>query len=98
MKFGSQLPNITSWENIKAVLETMEAGRWHSVWFYDHFLPPVSHTDGDFPEEFVKYPDIRRVVVALRHRRSDQAFASWPARGRQYLPQPSTHGEDGCHC
>ena len=23
----------------------MEAGRWHSVWFYDHFIPPVSHTD-----------------------------------------------------
>ena len=45
MKFGSQLPNITSWENIKAVLETMEAGRWHSVWFFDHFMAPVSHTD-----------------------------------------------------
>ena len=56
MKFGSQLPNITSWENIKAVLETMEAGRWHSVWFFDHLMAPVSHTDGDFPEEFVKYP------------------------------------------
>ena len=46
MKFGAQLHNhTTSWENIKAVLETMEAGSWHSVWFYDHFLPPVSHTD-----------------------------------------------------
>ena len=56
MKFGAQLPNITSWENIKAVLETMEAGRWHSVWFFDHFMAPVSHTDGDFPEEFVKTP------------------------------------------
>ena len=46
MKFGAQLHNAaTSWEDIKAVLETMEAGRWHSVWFYDHFIPPVSHTD-----------------------------------------------------
>jgi len=46
MRFGSQLHNqATSWEDIKAVLETMEAGRWHSVWFYDHFIPPMSPTD-----------------------------------------------------
>ena len=46
MKFGSQLHNqATSWEDIKAVLETMEAGRWQSVWFYDHFIPPRSSTD-----------------------------------------------------
>ena len=46
MRFGSQLHNqATSWEDIKAVLETMEAGRWHSVWFYDHFIPPRSPTD-----------------------------------------------------
>ena len=46
MRFGSQLHNqATSWEDFKAVLETMEAGRWHSVWFYDHFIPPMSPTD-----------------------------------------------------
>ncbi len=46
MKFGAQLHNHeTSWEDYKAVLDTMEAGRWHSVWFYDHFVPPRSHTD-----------------------------------------------------
>jgi F420-dependent oxidoreductase-like protein len=46
MKFGSQLHNqATSWEDIKAVLGTMESGLWHSVWFYDHFLPPMSRTD-----------------------------------------------------
>ncbi len=34
MKFGAQLHNHeTSWEDYKAVLDTMEAGRWHSVWF-----------------------------------------------------------------
>ncbi len=46
MKFGAQLHNqATSWRDIKAVLEVMEVTRWHSVWFYDHFIPPLSPTD-----------------------------------------------------
>ena len=46
MKFGSQLHNqATSWEDIQAVLGTMESGRWHSLWFYDHFVPPMSRTN-----------------------------------------------------
>lgn len=44
--FGSQLHNNrTSWEAIRATLAMMEAGRWTSAWFYDHFLPPFSRTD-----------------------------------------------------
>ncbi len=44
--FGSQLHNqSTSWEAIRSTLATMEAGRWVSAWFFDHFLPPWSHTD-----------------------------------------------------
>lgn len=50
--FGSQLHNErTSWEAIRATLAMMEAGRWTSAFFYDHFLPPrspnneVRHTD-----------------------------------------------------
>ena len=43
--FGSQLANEqTTWEEIKAVLDVMEAGRWTSVYAYDHFIPPWSHT------------------------------------------------------
>ena len=43
--FSSQLYNqATSWPEITAVLETMEQGRWESVYFYDHFVPPWSHT------------------------------------------------------
>ena len=42
--FSSQLYNqATSWEEIVSVLETMEAGRWESVYFYDHFVPPWTH-------------------------------------------------------
>ena len=44
--FGSQLHNNrTTWEAIRATLTTMEAGRWTSAWFYDHFLPPFSRTN-----------------------------------------------------
>lgn len=43
--FSSQLYNQqTSWDEIVAVLNTMEDGRWESVYFYDHFVPPWSHT------------------------------------------------------
>ncbi len=41
MDFGVQL-NVyrTSWEDIRASVEAMEAGDWDSVWFADHFIPP----------------------------------------------------------
>jgi len=43
--FGSQFYNQqTSWEDIKSVLEVMEAGRWTSVYTYDHFVPPWTRT------------------------------------------------------
>ena len=43
--FGSQLHNQqTSWVEIKSVLEAMEAGRWTSVYTYDHFVPPWTRT------------------------------------------------------
>jgi len=42
MHFGAQLVNyFTTWENILPTLKTVENGRWHSLWFSDHFLPPV---------------------------------------------------------
>ena len=43
--FGSQFYNQqTSWEEIKSVLDVMEAGRWSSVYTYDHFVPPWTRT------------------------------------------------------
>ena len=43
--FGSQFYNqLTSWETIKSVLDVMEAGRWTSVYTYDHFVPPWTRT------------------------------------------------------
>ena len=52
--FGSQLVNEqATWEEIKAVLEVMESGRWTSVFAYDHFIPPWHRTDEIMEHEFL---------------------------------------------
>ena len=41
MKFGAQVScYLTTWDDIRTVVETMEAGRWYSVYHADHFIPP----------------------------------------------------------
>lgn len=41
MQFGAQVSCYrTTWDHIRTVIETLEAGRWDSIWFADHFLPP----------------------------------------------------------
>ncbi len=41
MKIGASLASYsTTWDDIRASIETMDAGRWKSVWFPDHFIPP----------------------------------------------------------
>ena len=38
MKFGAQVSCYrTTWDDIRAVIETMEAGRWHSL-----YMPTIS--------------------------------------------------------
>ena len=41
MKFGVSIASYsTTWDDIRASIETAEAGLWDSVWFPDHFVPP----------------------------------------------------------
>ena len=41
MQFGAQVSAyLTSWDKIRSVAETMDAGRYSSIWFADHFVPP----------------------------------------------------------
>jgi alkanesulfonate monooxygenase SsuD/methylene tetrahydromethanopterin reductase-like flavin-dependent oxidoreductase (luciferase family) len=48
MKFGIQIScHATSWDQIKTSIETLEAGRWNSVWFSDHILPPLEPRDDE---------------------------------------------------
>ncbi len=42
MKFGAQLANyFTTWEDTLSTIKVIESGPWHSLWFSDHFLPPL---------------------------------------------------------
>lgn len=46
MKFGVQVNCYrTSWAAIRASIDALESGRWHSLWFADHFLPPPGRRD-----------------------------------------------------
>ena len=58
--FGSTLRNHdTSWEDIKAVLAVMEAGRWTSAYTYDHFIPPRGyHHPTDDVSEYDSIPTL----------------------------------------
>ena len=41
MEFGAQLGNYnTTWADIRDTVAALEAGRWSSLWFSDHFMPP----------------------------------------------------------
>ncbi|MFW9876314.1 MAG: hypothetical protein ACFFG0_24735, partial [Candidatus Thorarchaeota archaeon] len=42
MQFGAQFVNyFTTWEETLSAIKVVETGRWHSLWFSDHFLPPI---------------------------------------------------------
>ncbi|MCL0029250.1 LLM class flavin-dependent oxidoreductase [Dehalococcoidia bacterium] len=41
MKFGASIASYTTtWDEIEIAIKTMESGRWGSIWFPDHFIPP----------------------------------------------------------
>lgn len=43
--FGSQVNNGASWQLLLEVAHAMDAGRWRSLWVYDHFVPPLAGAD-----------------------------------------------------
>ena len=48
MKFSAQVSCYrTTWDDIRAVVETMEAGRWHGLYHADHFVPPLAPRDDE---------------------------------------------------
>ena len=41
MKFGAQVGVYrNTWDEVAAVARVMDDGRWNSIWFADHYLPP----------------------------------------------------------
>ena len=42
MLFGAQLVNyLITWEELLSTIKLVEAGRWHSLYYSDHFLIPA---------------------------------------------------------
>lgn len=42
MQFGAQLVNyLCTWDATLETIKTIQAGRWHSLWWSDHFLVPA---------------------------------------------------------
>ena len=46
MRFGAQLVNyFCEWDATLATIRAVQNGRWDSLWWSDHFLPPVGRRD-----------------------------------------------------
>ena len=91
MQFGAQLSNYgTNWADIKPTVESLEDGRWNSVWFSDHFMPPgnPNAANGAALEGWT-------LLTAV----SDNATPTARCFGyRQYLPKSSAIGQDVLVC
>ena len=68
MKFGIQVNCYrTTWDEIRASVEAMEAGGWSSVWFADHFLPPTGKRE-DEPREAFEGMTLLAAVAGMTRR------------------------------
>ena len=63
MQFGVQV-NVyrTSWEEVRASVEAMDAGDWDSLWFADHFIPPGANRDQESLTAFEGFSAISAVA------------------------------------
>lgn len=62
MEFGAQVGVYrNTWDEIRAVATTLEAGRWSSIWFADHYLPPPGRRE----EEHLTAHEAFTVVSAI---------------------------------
>ncbi|MDA0791433.1 MAG: LLM class flavin-dependent oxidoreductase [Proteobacteria bacterium] len=62
MEFGAQVGCYrNTWDNIRDVVNLLERGRWSSVWFADHYLPPPGRKE----EEHLTAHEGYTVVAAV---------------------------------
>ncbi|MXV79066.1 MAG: LLM class flavin-dependent oxidoreductase, partial [Chloroflexi bacterium] len=65
VQFGAQVSAyLTSWDEIRAVAQTMDAGRYDSIWFADHFVPPNRGKEVEDREAFEAFSLAAAVGVA----------------------------------
>ena len=64
MQFGAQVSAyLTSWDDLRSVAQTMDAGRYSSIWFADHFVPPNRGTEVEAREAFEAFSLAAAVAV-----------------------------------
>jgi len=62
MEFGAQVGVYrNTWDEVRAVATALEAGRWSSIWFADHYLPPPGRRE----EEHLTAHEAFTVVSAI---------------------------------
>jgi alkanesulfonate monooxygenase SsuD/methylene tetrahydromethanopterin reductase-like flavin-dependent oxidoreductase (luciferase family) len=63
MQFGVQV-NVyrTSWQEVRASVEAMDAGDWDSLWFADHFIPPGANREQEALTAFEGFSAISAVA------------------------------------
>ena len=65
VQFGAQVSAyLTSWDEIRAVAQTMDAGHYDSIWFADHFVPPNRGQEVEGREAFEAFSLAAAVGVA----------------------------------
>lgn len=65
VQFGAQVSAyLTSWDEIRSVAQTMDAGRYDSIWFADHFVPPNRGPEVEGREAFEAFSLAAAVGVA----------------------------------
>ena len=69
MKIGAQVKAaLTTWDKIRAVVETMDVGRWHSVYHGDHLIPMPDQASESAPmhESFTLISAVASITKHLR--------------------------------
>ena len=70
MKFGIQMSNyFTTWEDTLSTIKVVEKGRWNSLWFSDHFLPPIPGANLESGVAFESWSLITATATVTDHLR-----------------------------
>ena len=90
MKFGAQVNSFdATWDDIHPYIQTMEAGRWDSLWFADHFLPPGARREDENGAAFDGF-----TLIAVAAGMTKRLKLGGIGDG-QYIPQSGAGREDG---
>ena len=89
VQFGAQVSAyLTSWDDIRAVAQAMDGGRYDSIWFADHFVPAQPGQGGRGPR------GLRGVLTGRSGRGCHRDAAHRASGAGQHLSQSRPRGQD----